>query len=60
MKENRRKLKEIPFDKRFWVIREDGTETTELCTSTGVEVYDGSQWWNEYYSATEERCLYGR
>ena len=55
-----RNLKGMPLDSRFHVTRDDGVETTELCHATGVEVYDGEQWWNEYYSTIEKRYLYGR
>ena len=55
-----RDLKEMPLDGRFYVTRDDGEEVAELCHATGVEVYDGSQWWNEYYSTIERTYLYGR
>ena len=48
MKILRRKLEEMPFDKRFEVEM-----TGELCHATGYEVCVGdpenpADWWNEY------------
>ena len=42
--EMRKELISLPFDKRFPV--EDGR--TELCPSTGYEVFIDGEWWNEY------------
>ena len=44
VKEERRALEEVPFDKRFTI--EDGTEA--LCHATGFEVLFEGEWWNEY------------
>lgn len=45
MEIKRRKLKRMPYDKRFRI--DDGNE--KLCHATGYEVlFDDDEWWNEY------------
>lgn len=50
----RKELEEMPYDKGFYVVGEDG-ERYELCHATGFEV-DG---WNEYEDSNGE-MHYGR
>ena len=59
MKEFRRRLENMPFDKAFEI---DGN--VELCHATGDEVCLGdpdnpSDWWNEYIDSNGE-LQYGR
>lgn len=52
MKEvERRKLDKMPYDRVF--------NANGLCHATGYEVFDGSEWWNEYEDA-EGNLYYGR
>lgn len=50
MKEDRRELEEMPFDKEF-----DG----KLCHATGDEVLIDGEWWNEYETPDGD-LVYGR
>lgn len=54
MNEITRELDEMPFDKVFPV---NGNE--ELCHSTGREVFQNGEWWNEYEDS-EGELHYGR
>ena len=46
---------EMPYDKMFDVA--NGGE--ELCHATGMEWFDGVEWWNEYVDS-ENELHYGR
>ena len=50
MKEDRRELEEMPFDKEF---------NGELCHATGDEVLIDGEWWNEYETPDGD-LVYGR
>lgn len=53
-KKSRRRLEEMPFDKRF-----DVDENSELCHATGYDVFDGEDWWNEFVDSNRD-FQYGR